>query len=637
MTLRSINIPPLLAIMLMFCSFLVRAETAFFFQHADNQTPFSQIHATLVNRIADSATVEEQVKNNFSLASLLLQFDRVELLTEVLDELAELGVGQSNDVNSLKWQIFRGYSYFSLSQYVAADTSFNQAKDILDILNIANKQQPELIYLAAVLTMYSGINDGYLQRYTKATESLSEVNHIANANNWSILSGLSLYYSGDVNYELKNYEQAEVFYRLSKQMFAEHDTIFRAISLMSEGQMINIVGDRKQAFFLLDNAIQVFVKMEDISSLAYAYLLKSYFHSKDGNDTEALRWIGESVTLREELNNPVTIANSYVHYSSILNANGFLDRALSYAEKAALMAAETDDLAGQWDAFNQYARILNEKGEFQKAYDYMYKSERALLAKARLDITSQTARLNSEFNLAQQQLENQFLDEKNELLQTQLEQQTQLQKRQQWIVLGLVVFTVIVMLFLAIIYQLYRKNKRLAILDNLTGLRNRRSILESGEQAFAISKRYKQNLCVLMLDVDNFKLVNDNYGHAEGDKVLKFVASICKEALRASDYVGRIGGEEFLFVLPNSSEKEGNQLAKRLFQNIQEHISQAGLKVGEVTFSLGLAANLEQCNDFLELASLADAALYEAKAKGKNQVQTYTDEMQFKHKVEPTG
>ncbi|GAB2677817.1 diguanylate cyclase [Aliiglaciecola aliphaticivorans] len=635
MRLRFINIPSLLVVLIVFCSFTLRAETDFFFEYADTQTPFSSMHSSLETKIANANSVEQRVHFSLSLASLYLQFDRVELLTEILDELATLEINQSYDTNALKWHVFEGYRFYSLSQYVKAESSFKQAQAILDALNGSKEHlaESQIAYLSAVLSMYNGINDAYLQRYTKATEALSEVNSIANENDWKVLSGLSLYYSGDVNYELKNYEQAEVFYQLSKQMFTEQTTIFRAVSLMAEAQMINIVGDRKRAFFLLDNGIQIFAKMEDISSLAYAYLLKSYFHSKDGNDEEALTWIAESVTLREELNNPVAIANSYVHYSSLLQGNGFLERALVYGQKAADLAAQTDDLAGQWDAFNQYGVILSEMGNYKKAFEYMSKSERALLAKARLDITSQSARLNSEFNLAQQQLENEFLDEKNSLLQTQLEQQRQLQERQNWIVFGLMIFTVLVMLFLCIIFTLYRKNKRLAILDNLTGLRNRRSILEVGEQAFTISRRYKQSLCVLMLDVDNFKLVNDNYGHAEGDRVLKFVASVCKEALRASDYVGRVGGEEFIFILPNSGEKEGIQLTKRLFQNIQANFPAADLKVNDVTFSIGLAANLEQCSDFNELASFADMALYEAKAQGKNQVQTYTQDMQFNSKV----
>ncbi|MFA3792777.1 hypothetical protein AB6T38_16845, partial [Aliiglaciecola sp. SL4] len=387
MKLPVINYPSICAVLVFICSFSLNAETDFFFEHANAQTPFSSMQASFETHIANSNSLEQRVEASISLACLYLQFDRVELLTELLEEMATIGVNQSDDINALKWQLLKGYSFYSASQYVVAKTTFLKAQAILDVLNSRTEQghQPQVLYLSTVLSMYSGINDAYLQHYTKATEELSEVNKVANENNWPVLSGLSLYFSGDVNYELKNYEQAQVFYELSKQTFTEKTTIFRAISLMSEAQMVNIVGDRKHAFFLLDNAIRVFAKIEDISSLAYAYLLKSYFHSKDGNDKEALSWIAESVTLREELNNPVAIANSYVHYSSILQVNGFLERALVYGEKAANLAAQTDDLAGQWDAYNQYGQILNAQGNFKKAFEYMSKSERALLAKARLD------------------------------------------------------------------------------------------------------------------------------------------------------------------------------------------------------------------------------------------------------------
>lgn len=611
------------------CSLVARAETQYFFQHAYSNKPFTQVQSQIQSRIADAQNSDEKIELRMSLASLYLQFDRMDLLVPLLSDLAALEVDQQVDNNGLKWQILKGYSQYSFSQYAEAETHFNEARTLVDTLSASEKITPGFTYLIAILNVYSGINDAYLQRYSQATQSISNANQIANEHKWPVLGGLSLYYTGDVNYELKNYEQAQSFYQLAKTTYPQNAKNFAAFALLSEAQMINIVGDRQQAFRLLEESIEVFNELEDISALSYAYLLKSYFYSKDGNKEQALNWIRESVILREQLGNPVSIANSYVHYSANLAENDQSLLALEYAEKAALLVEPTEDLAGQWDAFNNYAGLLNEHGEYQKAFEYMSKSERALLAKARLDITSETARLNSEFHLAQQQIVNQFLDEKNALLETQLLQQQQLQKRQEWIVFGLILFALLVTLFMVIIFKLYRKNKRLAVIDNLTGLRNRRSILESGEQIFTISKRYKQDLCVLMLDVDNFKSVNDNYGHAEGDKVLKYVASICKDALRSSDYVGRVGGEEFLFILPNSKEVDGTLLAKRLFQTIRENEKLAELKVDNVTFSIGLAAEIERCSDFLELASFADAALYKAKNSGKNQLQKYTEEMQF--------
>lgn len=607
----------------------VLAKDQYYFNHASQNSSFNSQQAILLSLIEDSQTEQKRIELQLSLARLYKLFNRADLLTPLLDKLEEQNIVTQNTLLSAQWHLLSGYSLYYSGQYTQANQAFELSISILDSLPSAGEQEDSLIYFKSVVKMYTGLNLVMLQRYVEGLEIVNAVNKLATSKDWEILSARSHYFLADINYQLKNYEQALSYYALARQKYPKEAKLFIAEAVMGEAQMINIVGERTKAFSLLTESLDVFNNLEDQSSLAYGYLLMSYFHSKDENHSEALEWIAKSVSLQEQMGNISDIANSYVHYSAILNENNQLRLALEYAEKSASLAAQTDDLSGQWDANNNYAQLLNKSGDYKLAFDYMYKAERALLAKARLDLTSQVAQLTSNFNLTKEQMKSQFLDEKNTLLQAQIKQQMQQQEKQHLALIGLLVLIFIILGFMFVVFQLYRKNRLLATKDPLTGVHNRRSILELGQQAFETSSRYRHDLTVLMLDIDDFKAINDTHGHSEGDKVLFFLANICVQELRTTDYLGRVGGEEFLFVLPNSSEKDGLKLATRLCSKIQELAKRSDLKAKNVTVSIGLASDHESCNDFLALANLADMALYQAKNSGKNQVQEFTIDMTF--------
>jgi diguanylate cyclase (GGDEF)-like protein len=168
-------------------------------------------------------------------------------------------------------------------------------------------------------------------------------------------------------------------------------------------------------------------------------------------------------------------------------------------------------------------------------------------------------------------------------------------------------------------------NRNLAMRDELTGLINRRSLLESLAQHLSAAKRHGQPLSLLMVDIDFFKRVNDTYGHLSGDKVLKTMASSIVQRTRAQDVPGRLGGEEFLVILPNSTEQGAWQLAENLRQGVEATAFQAvsGEPIA-ITVSIGLCALSQlpdpQCDD---LIAASDQALYRAKAAGRNRVEVF--------------
>ena len=161
--------------------------------------------------------------------------------------------------------------------------------------------------------------------------------------------------------------------------------------------------------------------------------------------------------------------------------------------------------------------------------------------------------------------------------------------------------------------------KMMALQDSLTGLYNRRFLDNRMEDEY---KRYVRNLSsfgFLMVDIDNFKIVNDSYGHQFGDKVLKEIAQCCYSSARSSDVVARYGGEEFAIVLLDSSENGALSYAERLRKEIEGTIitNEEGIDV-HVTVSIGVSTANESFSHYEEILGGADKALYASKRNGKN-------------------
>ncbi|MCX6073944.1 MAG: diguanylate cyclase [Campylobacterales bacterium] len=163
---------------------------------------------------------------------------------------------------------------------------------------------------------------------------------------------------------------------------------------------------------------------------------------------------------------------------------------------------------------------------------------------------------------------------------------------------------------------LEKKFEQLASIDKLTGIANRLKFDEVLHYSIDRAKRYKVALSVILFDIDDFKKVNDSYGHISGDHVLKEIAHIGNANIRKSDLLARWGGEEFMILQPDIPEDEASILAKRLRKAIENHTFGA---VGKVTISLGVTNFLETdtADSFLKRV---DEALYAAKTSGKNKV-----------------
>jgi hemerythrin len=164
-----------------------------------------------------------------------------------------------------------------------------------------------------------------------------------------------------------------------------------------------------------------------------------------------------------------------------------------------------------------------------------------------------------------------------------------------------------------------RKLQELASTDGLTGALNRRVFMEEAGNMLQLARRYDRPLALLMIDADHFKRINDTHGHHAGDKVLVQISRTMQQSLRGTDRIGRIGGEEFAVLLPETDQNQAADLAERLLKNIRAiSIQVETAHPIRVTVSIGIANLLPQTANIGALLSQADAALYRAKTSGRD-------------------
>ncbi len=173
--------------------------------------------------------------------------------------------------------------------------------------------------------------------------------------------------------------------------------------------------------------------------------------------------------------------------------------------------------------------------------------------------------------------------------------------------------------------KLLDKTRKLACTDGLTGLYNHRHFQDSLGKELSRAERYKEPLSLMLVDIDDFKLLNDRFGHTFGDTVLRRLAEILMAATRESDTAARYGGEEFAIILPKVNSSQAAAMARRLMEEVGKNMASLMRGKPPLTVSIGISSFPDDSTKPLELIKKADKALYEAKRLGKDRVVLYQE------------
>ncbi|KGJ89039.1 GGDEF domain-containing protein [Colwellia psychrerythraea] len=277
--------------------------------------------------------------------------------------------------------------------------------------------------------------------------------------------------------------------------------------------------------------------------------------------------------------------------------------------------------------FLQLPLMLSEYYAQQGEFDLAYLQKKSYLKKYYIYRKSKRlamiASLEQSFEIKDKKASNSLLASQNELNVRRVEQ-VQDQKASHKYNFTIIISTAIVFVLL-FFRQLIIRNKliHLTRTDALTGLANRSALFEHGELTLASFVDKPEELSVLMLDLDHFKRINDNFGHQVGDKILKVVSQLVNETMRSRDVFYRLGGEEFVAILPFSDSNKAKAIAVRINEKIAQHDFSFFLLKGQVTVSIGVATMGHKHKSFDEVLHNADLAMYQAKERGRNNVVCY--------------
>ena len=195
-----------------------------------------------------------------------------------------------------------------------------------------------------------------------------------------------------------------------------------------------------------------------------------------------------------------------------------------------------------------------------------------------------------------------------------------------WLSLAMFAIGLVLLTLFVVLNQKNRQLNRLATEDGLTQLLNRRSAMLQGKLLTSMAQRTRQPIALAVLDVDHFKAVNDQYGHPAGDAALKMVAQVMRTCIRRdTDVLARIGGEEFMLIMPETSAEVAEQLCKVMLSALAEARVSDSFQI-HITASMGLAISEQGQQNFEHLYRAADAALYKAKAAGRNQLRRHSSD-----------
>jgi diguanylate cyclase (GGDEF)-like protein len=274
-------------------------------------------------------------------------------------------------------------------------------------------------------------------------------------------------------------------------------------------------------------------------------------------------------------------------------------------------AYRDDALLDAW--LSAQAKALSQLGRWREAFEALSASREI---EARLQTqkqSEQSARLRMQFNRQKDASELSALAQINE-------QGERLRTAQALAIALFVVLLLVSLVFTGRKIRQARRHQTMALTDELTGLPNRRAVLASADGLLRKARATGGTLSLLMIDVDHFKRVNDTHGHAVGDEVLRHLAQLLSAALRTRDRLGRLGGEEFLVVLPDASVEHAVMIAQRMRLSVESAPCITATGKLAFTISIGVAEVGEPSETVSSMIARSDAALYAAKASGRNAV-----------------
>lgn len=324
------------------------------------------------------------------------------------------------------------------------------------------------------------------------------------------------------------------------------------------------------------------------------------------------------------------LANALIKEAStdeLVDSDEISDAVIALLEEAGKLSKQVSEQQLSRPEFLQLHLILADHYAKRGKFDLAYLEKKNYLKKYYIyrknKRVAMIESLEQSFEIEGKKESNALLESQNKLKIRNVEEVEQQKATQRY---NFTLITSAAIIFVLLFFRQLRIRNRLIRLtrtDALTGLANRSALFEYGEQMVARFADQPTELSVLLLDLDHFKRINDNFGHHVGDNILIKVAELVKETMRSRDVFSRLGGEEFVALLPFADNNKAKAIAMRINEKLSQHDFTSLIVQGKITVSIGVATMENNEMTFDDLLHGADLAMYEAKEQGRNTVVCY--------------
>ena len=373
--------------------------------------------------------------------------------------------------------------------------------------------------------------------------------------------------------------------------------------------------DLPKAKLHIQKSMTLFRALNDPVSEAYGSYRLGVLAGDTGKWAEALENLDKAMPVLIKAGDATMIFNVYRARATAFANLERRRESLDALSRADVIRSRIDSSWMEVTYLNNAAEVFARLGDYEKAFRNQLKLREAEQRTVSETREKDAAEAQTRFEVKQKEAENALLRASERVSEA----------RRVALLLALVLLLFVLGGLGLFLYRQSQQNRRfsaLAMRDDLTGLPNRRSILEFARTQLRASRMDNTRMCLALIDIDHFKPINDNCGHAVGDAVLAAFADVCSHQMRSNDRLGRYGGEEFLLIMPGSDLAQIPQVFARLRSAIQ-HVTVAGLTTGKnLTFSMGAVAVGGPADDLDHLIKRADDALYRAKQGGRDRYET---------------
>jgi diguanylate cyclase (GGDEF)-like protein len=594
----------------------------------DNNIPLARSELEKYAKQVDELTLEQQITYQHLLTDIYILQGKYHSAKQSATDGLSLTLQLSSPSLLISELLYnRGLAYESIGETALA------AKDYESGLALAKSLHDNVLISTGLVKL--GVIYYLTDHYENALLVLNDAYNIAKQTDDEKLKGAVNFELGVLYTHLNRNKQAMVYYQQSYEHYKRSNQTILSLNALVNIGMNHVSEDEYEQAIIAYETIINEPESAGLNKIMYsAYLGLSWANLKKKNSNPeasyqylllSKKYIGDIEQYDIELQYCVDeafILFELKRFNDVIETINKIENILANQMPLGHLKIQT-----RINIVDLQSKTHFELGAYQKAYELQ--EHRLVLTRLLRDEkeTQSVAEVRLALEAKEADLQTQVLENKQTLQQISLLEAEQKQKRQKLYLFYIAVVALIFAWLLAKLVQGQHRLYQVSSIDMLTGIANRRELMKKGNKSFQQSKSKNTEFSALMIDIDYFKKVNDQFGHNCGDLVLKKVVELGKALMRKTDVFGRFGGEEFVALLPNTSTSQANIIAERFRMAVDAYVwdnNDSIPKSLHVTISIGVANSIDFSNtessDLATLIKKADGLLYQAKDQGRNRV-----------------